>query len=204
MTKLTNKFYLHKDVIKLSKQLLGKKLCTNMHGVYAAGIITETEAYAGENDKASHAYNNKRTARNEFMFHEGGIAYVYLCYGIHHLFNVVTNAKNIPHAVLVRAIKPIDGIEHILKRRKQSALAKNTSGGPGTVSQALGISTKLNGCNLNEDTVWIEDVGIKFTTSEITASSRIGVDYSGEDAKLPYRFFVKNEDVERKLKNPKR
>lgn len=203
MAKLDKKFYLDKDVVKLARQLLGKKLCTNIQGIYTAGIITETEAYAGENDKASHAYNNRRTVRNEFMYHHGGVAYVYLCYGLHHLFNVVTNVKDVPHAVLIRAIKPVEGIEDILLRRNHKALAKNTAGGPGTVSQALGISTKLNGTDLNEGDIWIEDVGISFTKNEITATPRIGVDYAGEDTKLPYRFLVKDADVERKIKNPK-
>ena len=165
--KLGKDFYHQKDVVKLARQLLGKKLCTNIGGVYTAGIITETEAYAGKNDKSSHAYGNKRTARNEVMYHEGGLAYVYLCYGLHHLFNVVTNVEGIPHAVLIRAIKPIDGIEHILVRRKQKALAKNTAAGPGTVSQALGISTKLNGTDLNADAIWIEDVGLFFTKKHL-------------------------------------
>lgn len=204
MEKLKKDFYLKEDVVKLARNLLGKKLCTNINGIYTAGIITETEAYAGENDKASHAYNNKRTTRNEFMFHEGGIAYVYLCYGLHHLFNVVTNVKDLPHAVLIRTVKPIEGIEGILLRRKHNSLAKNTAGGPGTVSQALGITTKLNGTDLNKKNIWIEDVGIKFTKNEIVATPRIGVDYAGEDAKLPYRFLVKDVDVEKKIKNPKR
>ena len=191
MKKLNKAYYLQEDVVAIACNLLGKKLCTNINGVYTAGIITETEAYAGANDKASHAYNNKRTPRNEVMYHEGGKCYVYLCYGLHHLFNVVTNVKDVPHAVLIRAIKPVDGIEHILKRRKHIKLAKNTSGGPGTVSQALGISTKLNGVDLTKTTIWIEDAGISFTKKQISITPRIGVDYAREDVKLPYRFLVK-------------
>src|ERR1700739_2478114 len=120
MKKLKKAYYLQQDVVAIACNLLGKKLCTHINGVYTAGIITETEAYAGANDKASHAYNNKRTPRNEVMYHEGGKGYVYLCYGLHHLFNVVTNIKDVPHAVLIRAIKPVDGIEHVLKRRKHT------------------------------------------------------------------------------------
>jgi DNA-3-methyladenine glycosylase len=191
MKKLNKTYYLQEDVVAIACNLLGKKLCTNINGVYTAGIITETEAYVGANDKASHAYNNKRTPRNEVMYHQGGKGYVYLCYGLHHLFNVVTNVKDVPHAVLIRAIKPVDGIEHILKRRKHKKLAKNTSGGPGTVSQALGISTKLNGVDLTKNIIWIEDTGITFTKKQISITPRIGVDYAGEDAKLPYRFLVK-------------
>ncbi len=191
MKKLNKAYYLQQDAVAIACNLLGKKLCTHINGVYTAGIITETEAYAGANDKASHAYNNKRTPRNELMYHEGGKGYVYLCYGLHHLFNVVTNIKDVPHAVLICAIKPVDGIEHILKRRKHTKLAINTSGGPGTVSQALGISTQLNGVDLTKDTIWIEDAGITFTKKQITITPRIGVDYAEEDAKLPYRFLVK-------------
>ena len=116
MTKLAKDFYLRDDVIQISKELLGTYLFTKINNKITAGIITETEAYAGITDKASHAYNNRRTNRTEVMFAEGGVSYVYLCYGIHHLFNVVTNVKNVPHAVLIRAIKPIEGIDLILNR----------------------------------------------------------------------------------------
>jgi DNA-3-methyladenine glycosylase len=192
MAKLRKEFYLQEDVVSLACNLLGKKLCTNINEVYTAGIITETEAYAGITDKASHAYNNRRTKRTELMYHPGGVAYVYLCYGMHHMFNVVSNVKDVPHAILIRGIKPIDGIEHILARRKQKALAKNTSSGPGTLSQALGITTNFNGIDLTKSSIWIEDVGISFTKDQISITPRIGIDYAGEDAKLPYRFLVKD------------
>ena len=191
MPKLKRSFYLQEDVVSVAKDLLGKALYTCIKGKYTAGIITETEAYAGVYDKASHAFGGKRTQRNEIMYAGGGTAYIYLCYGIHHLFNVVTNKEDIPHAVLIRAIKPIEGIDIILKRRKQKVLAKNTSGGPGTISQALGISTKLNGLDLTGKTIWLQDVGIKILGENIINGPRIGVDYAGEDAKLPYRFILK-------------
>ena len=192
MPKLRKEFYLQEDVVKLAICLLGKKLCTHIDGVYTSGVITETEAYAGIGDKASHAYNNKRTKRNEFMYHAGGVAYVYLCYGIHHLFNVVTNVADIPHAILIRGIKPMEGVEHILARRKQQVIAKNTASGPGTVSQALGITTAFNGTDLTKNSIWIEDINVSFTKEQIHITPRIGVDYAGLDAKLPYRFLVKN------------
>src|ERR1700739_2187259 len=128
MPTLKRSFYLQEDVVLVAKDLLGKGLCTHINGKFTSGIITETEAYAGVFDKASHAFGGKRTPRNENMYARGGTLYVYLCYGIHHLFNVVTNNEDIPHAVLIRAIKPLEGIETILKRRKQKTLAKNTSG----------------------------------------------------------------------------
>lgn len=191
MPKLKRYYYLQEDVVAVAQDLLGKTLCTNINGKLTSGIITETEAYAGVNDKASHSFGGKRTPRNEVMYAKGGTGYVYLCYGLHHLFNVVTNKENIPHAVLIRAIKPLEGIETILKRRKQKTVAKNTAGGPGTVSQALGITTKLNGEDLTGNKIWLQDEGIKIIKQNIIACPRVGVDYAGEDAKLPYRFILK-------------
>ncbi|HNO71945.1 MAG TPA: DNA-3-methyladenine glycosylase [Bacteroidia bacterium] len=188
--KLQKDFYIREDVVLIAKELLGKVLITNFNGAISAGIITETEAYAGINDRASHAFGGRRTARTETMYATGGTAYVYLCYGIHHLFNVVTNQKDIPHAVLIRAIKPIEGMDVILKRRKQKEISNKLSSGPGTLSQALGIQTSHSGENLLGNKIWIEDRGINFSDKEIIKSPRIGVDYAGADALLPYRFFV--------------
>jgi DNA-3-methyladenine glycosylase len=200
--KLEKDFYLDEDVVKLAKDLLGKFLCTRIDGKLTSGIITETEAYAGAIDKASHAYGNRRTNRTEIMFAEGGVSYVYLCYGIHHLFNIVTNFRDTPHAVLVRAIKPVDGLAEILKRRNiltdktpaeliESDKKNKIAGGPGTVSQALGIRTTHTGLDLTGNVIWIEDRGLKIPKKDIIAGPRIGVDYAGEDAKLPYRFVAK-------------
>jgi DNA-3-methyladenine glycosylase len=186
--KLQSSFYKSNDVVYLAKQLLGKSLKTNIDGVLTGGIITETEAYAGITDRASHAYGGRRTSRTEVMFQEGGLSYVYLCYGVHFLFNVVTGEEGIPHAVLIRAISPIIGIDEILKRRKKSKLKKDVTDGPGKLTKALGISLKQNGSNLEGDTVWIEESGLEITETDILISKRIGVDYAGEDANLPYRF----------------
>jgi DNA-3-methyladenine glycosylase len=198
--KLEKDFYLREDVVQISKDLLGKYLFTKIDGKVTAGIITETEAYAGDIDKASHAYNNRRTSRTEIMFAEGGVSYVYLCYGIHHLFNVVTNFKDQPHAVLVRAIQPIEGLKTILERRKLEPTKENIelvskgkkkiTGGPGTVSQALGIRTVHSGLDLTKNVIWIEDKGIQIKSKDIIIGPRVGVDYAGADAKLPYRFIV--------------
>jgi DNA-3-methyladenine glycosylase len=205
--KLEKDFYLQEDVVQLSKELLGKYLCTKIDGKLTSGIITETEAYAGEIDKASHAYNNRRTNRTEIMFGEGGIAYVYLCYGIHHLFNVVTNYKNVPHAILIRAIKPDEGIKTMLERRNIDPTKENMesvktgkkkiAGGPGTASQALGIKTKHSGIDLTGNVIWIEDRGIKINKKEIIAGPRVGVDYAGEHAKWPYRFIWTANNAEK-------
>jgi DNA-3-methyladenine glycosylase len=190
MAKISKQYYLQEDVVALAKDLLGKVLVTRIDRKLTAGIITETEAYAGINDKASHAYNGRRTARTETMFAEGGTAYVYLCYGIHHLFNIVSNQKDIPHAVLVRGIKPVKGIEHMLVRRGLEKPKANISAGPGTLSQALGITTGLSGVDLCSSKIWLEDDGIKPAAEKIIIGPRIGIDYAEEDALLPYRFLT--------------
>ena len=189
--KLPREFYLRDDVINVSRDLLGKVLCTNLHGQLTRIVITETEAYAGVNDKASHAFGGKRTKRTEPMFGSGGIAYVYLCYGIHHLFNVVTNVEGVPHAVLIRAGIPLTGSEIMLERRQKSVVDKNLLGGPGSLAKALGITTALTGLTLLSKEVWIEDSDIVVEQDAIDASPRVGVDYAGEDALLPYRFRAK-------------
>ena len=142
MSKLGIDFYQREDVLAISHELLGKVLCTNFNGSLTTGIIVETEAYAGVADRASHAYGGRRTNRTEVMYSPPGTAYVYLCYGIHHLFNVVTNVEGVPHAVLIRAIEPIEGIDIMLQRRKMSKLLPKLTAGPGILSQALGISTQ--------------------------------------------------------------
>lgn len=191
--RLPKKFFQHHDVVELARLLLGKRLCTFINGQYTSGIITETEAYAGETDKASHAFGGRKTERTKVMFGEPGTAYVYLCYGLHHLFNIVTNKKGIPHAILIRAIQPEEGIELMLQRRKKKKVDKTLSGGPGTVAQALGINVKHSGLSLHDDEIWVEETNIKVKPEDVIAGPRIGVDYAGEDAKLPYRFILKME-----------
>ncbi|MBI3502540.1 MAG: DNA-3-methyladenine glycosylase [Bacteroidetes bacterium] len=187
--KLQRDFYTRKDVVQIAKELLGKVLFTKVNGKLTAGIITETEAYAGITDRASHAFGGRRTERTEIMYSIGGTSYVYFCYGMHHLFNVVTNQKNIPHAVLIRAIKPYEGIPLILKRRNKKKADEKICNGPGTVSQALGIKTFHTGETLLGKKIWIEERGNKI--SDITKNPRIGVNYAGADALLPYRFVAK-------------
>jgi len=182
-------FYLRDDVITIAKELIGKWLMTNINGKVTGGMITETEAYRGPEDRASHAYRNRRTSRNEVMFHQGGISYVYLCYGIHHLFNVVTNKMNQPHAVLIRAIDPTDGLDEIKQRRNLSHSNAPLISGPGTVTQALGINLDHNGLCLTNSFIWIEDR--KNKSLEIMATPRIGIDYAKEDAALPWRYVLK-------------
>ncbi|MBS1587901.1 MAG: DNA-3-methyladenine glycosylase [Bacteroidetes bacterium] len=185
-------FYTRKDVVRVAKDLLGKVLVTNFEGQYTAGMIVETEAYAGASDKASHAFGNRRTRRTEVMYREGGAAYVYLIYGIHHLFNVVTHLAEVPHAVLVRAVEPLEGIDIMMQRRRMEVLKPNLTSGPGALSQALGIYTKHTGYSLLGPDIYIEDRGIKIKPKEIAAVTRVGVAYAQEDALLPYRFYVRD------------
>jgi DNA-3-methyladenine glycosylase len=192
MRKLDKAFYEREDVVKIAKELIGKVLVTNFDGVITSGRIVETEAYNGAVDKASHAYNNRRTKRTEIMFGEGGNAYVYLCYGIHHLFNVVTNVKDVPHAVLIRAVEPLEGIDIMLERMKKTKLDFSIGRGPGNVSKALGIATHHTGNTLFGKDIYIADDGTKIPAKHIIASPRIGVDYAAEDALLPYRFYLKD------------
>lgn len=195
--KLPSSFYQRDDVVKISKDLLGKFLFSMSEGKFTGGIITETEAYRGETDRASHAFGGRRTGRTEIMYQKGGTAYVYLCYGIHSLFNVVTNKKNIPHAILIRSILPIEGIKTIISRRKKpNSTISDLCIGPGTVSQALGIHYSDTGKNLRGKEIWIEDKGLLIPHSQIITGPRVGVDYAGDDAKLPYRFRVSHKYVQ--------
>lgn len=190
--KIPLSFFQQEDVVALSKSLIGKYLFTRLEpeNVITGGMIIETEAYQGAEDKASHAYGNRRTKRTETMFSEGGTAYVYLCYGLHHLFNIVTNRKDIPHAVLIRAIKPEVGIDVMLHRRNKEKVLPSLTNGPGSVCQALGIKRIHDGYSLDGQHIWLEDRGVIIPSESIKESPRIGVDYAGEDAFKPWRFFL--------------
>ena len=189
--KLDYSFYSRRDVVKIARDLLGKILITRFGDTLTSGRIVETEAYNGAVDKASHAYANRRTKRTEVMYGDAATAYVYLCYGIHHLFNVVTYKKDIPHAILIRALEPLEGVEQMLVRTGKKTPDHSLTRGPGNVSKALGLLTAHTGVSLLEGEVYIGDDGYRLHRSDIAISPRIGVDYAGTDAKLPYRFFVK-------------
>ncbi|GAA0562958.1 DNA-3-methyladenine glycosylase [Chitinophaga japonensis] len=192
MEKLAYDFYNRADVLTIARELLGKVLVTQFNGIATAGRIVETEAYAGENDRASHAYGGRRTARTEVMYGRPGTAYVYLCYGIHHLFNVVTNREEVPHAVLVRAIAPLQGIPDMLLRTGRAKPDHSLGRGPGNVSRALGITTRYTGWNLASREMFIAQDGFAPAAAEVAVTPRIGVNYAGEDALLPYRFILKD------------
>ena len=189
--KLPESYYQSTDVVALSKDMLGKCLFTCIDGLITGGFIVETEAYNGVIDRASHAFGNRLTPRTKTMFMPGGLSYVYLCYGIHEMFNIVTSVEGQPHAILIRAIEPTDGIETMLSRRGMTALKPNITSGPGSVAKALGISRAINAVSLQGDTIWLEDRGLSFQDGTIAAVPRIGVSYAKEDALLPYRFYVK-------------
>jgi len=189
--KLPESFYLDNDVVQLSKALIGKYLFTCIDGITTGGYIVETEAYNGIVDRASHAYGDRNTPRTKTMYLRGGIAYVYLCYGIHEMFNIVTSPEGTPRAILIRAIEPTEGIDLMMHRRKMEVVKPTITRGPGSVAKALGISRAINAISLQGDTLWVEDRGLTFPADAIAAAPRIGVDYAGDDALLPYRFYVK-------------
>ncbi len=191
MKKLTLDFYRRENVLEVAEELIGKLLITNKNGIRTGGRIVECEAYAGAPDKASHAFGGRRTARNEVMYKDGGLAYVYLCYGIHHLFNVVTNVKETPHAVLIRGIEPVMGMQDMLLRTGKLKPDETLTRGPGNVSKALGIHTIDTGTPLTGRSIFLADDGFSYRVGKIFKSPRIGVDYAGKDALLPYRFYVK-------------
>ena len=197
MSKLGVDFYQREDILAISRQLLGKVLCTNFNGSVTTGIIVETEAYAGVADKASHAYGGRRTNRTEVMYSPPGTAYVYLCYGMHHLFNVVTNVEGIPHAVLIRAIEPIEGIDIMLQRRNMSKLLPKLTAGPGILSQALGICTDHSGMSIMGNKIWIENnhpvdhLRRSDGYKNIVSSPRVGCQFASKDASNPWRFRIK-------------
>jgi len=191
MKKLTLDFYKRENVLQIAEELMGKLLVTSKTGIITSGRIVECEAYAGAPDKASHAFGGRRTNRNEVMYAEGGFAYVYLCYGIHHLFNVVTNSETIPHAILIRSLEPVKGIQDMLLRTGKKQIDNTLTKGPGNVSKALGIHTMDSGILLTGETIFLADDSFVYPKKEIGVSPRIGVDYAGKDALLPYRFYVK-------------
>lgn len=190
--KLQFDYYLNRDVIFLAQDLLGKVLYTQVEGEITAGIIVETEAYFGEQDKASHAYGGRRTNRTETLYGQGGLSYVYLCYGIHHLFNVVSSVEGEPHAVLIRAIEPLIGKEIMERRRGMPVTNAAITSGPGSAAKALGINRSFNEKDLTGEEIWIEDHHIQYTNNQIAAVPRVGVAYAKEDAFLPWRFFIKS------------
>ena len=191
MKKLPIQFYKRTDVLLIAKELIGKIVVTKFNGLTTSGRIVETEAYIGLTDRASHSFGGRRTERNEHMYSSAGTAYVYICYGMHHLFNIVSNAANVPDAVLIRAVEPLAGINIMLKRAGKPKLDNTLTKGPGNVARALGISKLNSGANLLNDEIYIAEDGLEIAETAIGISRRIGVESAGEAALLPYRFYAK-------------
>lgn len=191
---MSPEFFTRHDVVQIAKDLLGCYLISEIGGIRTAGRISETEAYRAPDDRACHAYANRRTPRTEIMFHEGGHAYIYLCYGIHHLFNVVTGPEGTAHGVLIRAIEPLEGLDTMLLRRNMKHVKPTLTTGPGALTQALGITTDLNGHYLlvPGSPIWLEGRSVPVSEAEIGVDKRIGVESAGECAAWEWRFFLKN------------
>lgn len=190
--KLPRKFYLREDAIAVATDLLGKLIVVpDAAGVRVSGMIVETEAYLGVTDRAAHSYGGRRTARNEATYGLGGHAYVFFIYGMYNQLNVVTGPVDHPHVALIRAVAPVDGID-IMRERRGEMKDRNLTSGPGKLCIALGIDRSLNGADLLGNTIWLENYR-SFTPDEIAVGKRIGIDYAGEDAAQPWRFWVKDD-----------
>jgi DNA-3-methyladenine glycosylase len=193
--KLTHDFY-SRPTLEVARNLLGKVLVRRLRGKNLAGKIVETEAYVGPEDLACHASKGK-TARTSIMFEQGGHAYVYMIYGFYFCLNAVTEPKDFPAAVLIRAVEPLDHVPVMRRLRKNPERDTNIASGPGKLCMAMSIDKALNGYDLTGDTLWIEDRN--FQVAAIDATPRIGVDYAGEYKDKPWRFLIRgNPHVSRR------
>jgi len=189
--KLPREFYTRPNVLTVARDLLGKLLVVpTADGQRVSGMIVEVEAYRGPEDRASHAYGGRRTKRTETMYQEGGIAYVYFVYGMYYQFNVVSNVADVPHAILVRALEPVEGIEW-MRERRHSHPDRNLTNGPGKLCIALGIDRGLNASDLSGNRVWIEEYKT-IKPRQIATGPRIGIDYAEEWIDKPWRFWVRD------------
>lgn len=189
--KLPLSFYQREDTLLISRELLGKYLFTCINGELCGGIITETEAYMGPADRGSHAWNNRRTARTEIMFGEGGFVYMYICYGIHDMLNIVAGKKEKPHAILIRALEPFIGIDIMRQRRGIFNEDIRLCRGPGALAKAMGLNKSHNGISLEGGEIWIEDRGMILNDEQICTSPRVGMNFAGFYKTVPWRFYIK-------------
>lgn len=182
--KLPREFYL-RDGLTVARELIGKKLVTNLRGGLTSGIIVETEAYMGAIDAAAHSYKGK-TERTKIFYGAGGFVYVYLIYGVHICTNVVANVADVPEAVLIRALEPVDGVE-LMKRRRGVKNLRGLCSGPGKLSKALGVTKDFYGADLCGEEIYIEPTDFR---ADVTATKRINVDYAGVAADYLWRFIA--------------
>ena len=189
--KLPREFYARADVVAVARALIGRLLVVPARGGRrVSGIVVETEAYQGPEDRASHAYGGRRTRRTETMYGQGGTAYVYFVYGMYHQFNVVTGGPDVPHAVLVRALEPAEGLA-LMRRRRGRVPDRALTSGPGKLCIALGIDLRLDRADLLGDRVWLEE-GRRIRPAEIARGPRVGIDYAEEWARRPWRFWLRD------------
>lgn len=190
-SKLPLSFYQREDVVQIAHELLGKDLYTNIAGQLCGGTIIETEAYRGPDDRGSHAFNDRRTPRNEMMYQAGGCVYMYICYGIHDMLNIVSGMEGMSHAILIRALEPHTGIDIMRERRNIVSKDQRLCQGPGALAQAMGLKKTHNGIDLQEDMIWINETGITYSDDEIISSPRVGMNFEGAYKLIPWRFYVK-------------
>lgn len=189
--KLPVDFYQQSDVVSVARQLLGKHVYSLINGNLTGGIIIETEAYCGPDDRGSHAFNNKRTPRNEMMYRAGGVAYMYICYGIHDMLNIVTGTDGMSHAALIRAVEPTEGLEIMRIRRGIFDQDRRLCQGPGALAKALGLTKLHNGEDLQGEALWLTDEGTNFDDDQVIASARVGMNFDGPFKTIPWRFYVR-------------
>jgi len=199
MQKLPREFYLSTNTAKIARDLLGKLLVVpDETGRRVSGMIVEVEAYLGKADRAAHSFGGRRTARNEVMYGGGGHVYVFFVYGMYYQLNVVTGPVEHPHAILIRGIEPVEGIE-VMRERRGEMKETNLTSGPGKLSIAFGVTRDLNGADLTDDRIWLEEYR-SFSKKQIEIGKRIGIDYAGEDAEKPLRFWVKENPFVSKVR----
>jgi len=188
--KLPREFYTRTNVLTVARDLLGKLLVVPAwNGKRVSGIIVEAEAYRGPQDRAAHSYGGRRTKRTEPMYGLGGTAYVFFVYGMYYQFNVVTNARDVPHAILIRALEPVEGVE-VMRKRRHGQPDHNLTNGPGKLCIAMGIDRSLDNADLLGNKVWLEE-GKTIPRPHTTSGPRIGIDYAAEWVEKPWRFWIK-------------
>lgn len=198
---LSRAYYQNQSTLFITQDLLGKLLVAEVEkGKRTIGRVVETEAYLAPEDQASHAYQYKYTKRTATMFSEGGVAYVYLCYGVHAMFNLITREAGLPHAILIRAVEPLEGLEYMMERRKMHTVKRTLTAGPGCLTEAMGIHRGLDATPLDGNTFWIADDGTSPDPASVVTGPRIGIPSAGAYRDVPWRFYLQ---ANKWVSNPK-